>query len=121
MPQGRLVGIYDADGGIFGELRYVIGRAAGRAHCALCDITHGSLAKKPGFRALEASLGLPFVLRHRNELSAAERAASEDSLPCVLLDDGAELKIVLGPDELDKIDGDVAAFSTALERALRAG
>ena len=31
---------YNADGGIVGEVRYVIGHLLGTAECALCDITH---------------------------------------------------------------------------------
>ena len=37
----RLVGVYNANGGIVGELSYVLGKVKGSAHCALCDISHG--------------------------------------------------------------------------------
>ena len=33
-------GVYHADGGIMGELRYVIGAVFQGNHCSLCDITH---------------------------------------------------------------------------------
>ena len=46
-----LVAVYHADGGVRGELSYVLGRLLGTAHCALCDITHrGSAASPPGTR-----------------------------------------------------------------------
>lgn len=37
----RLVGVYDADGTVLGELSYFVKARLGRAHCSLCDITHG--------------------------------------------------------------------------------
>ena len=37
----KLIGIYDADGGIFGEIKYFAGKIFANQHCSLCDITHG--------------------------------------------------------------------------------
>ena len=46
------MGVYDADGGLLGELAYLTGRILGIAHCALCDITlnhlQGWLQETPG-------------------------------------------------------------------------
>ena len=39
----RLIGVYDANGTLSGELAYWIGARLGRRHCSLCDITHGSV------------------------------------------------------------------------------
>ena len=47
-PIERLIGVYDADGGLRGELAYVLGHLAGRAECALCDITHSAVRKECG-------------------------------------------------------------------------
>ena len=35
-PTERLVGVYDADGGIRGEVAHVLGHLVGRTECALC-------------------------------------------------------------------------------------
>ena len=40
---GELVGVYHADGGLLGELRYAYGKVRGTAHCSLCDITHATV------------------------------------------------------------------------------
>jgi hypothetical protein len=72
----RYLGIYDADGGLAGELRYVIGHLLGTIQCALCDITHSPVRRKPAWDRMVAELGIPFDLRHRNELTAIERAAT---------------------------------------------
>jgi hypothetical protein len=41
-----LIGVYNADGGTAGELRYVARKAVGRGHCALCDITHRGFTQR---------------------------------------------------------------------------
>ena len=33
-------GVYHADGGLIGELKYVAGALFKGQHCSLCDITH---------------------------------------------------------------------------------
>ncbi len=79
-----LVGIYDADGGIVGELKYAYGKVRGRAHCALCDITHGynPLGKTSWKQALAES-AVKIKMIHRNHADAAQLAAAK-SLPCLL-------------------------------------
>lgn len=66
----EVVGVYDADGGLLGELRYVLGKILGRAHCGLCDVTHAALRQKPEWTAMVGRLGVPVALLHRNEVSA---------------------------------------------------
>jgi hypothetical protein len=47
----RLVGVYNANGSVGGELAYFIGARLGRAHCALCDITHGLVRERATWKA----------------------------------------------------------------------
>jgi hypothetical protein len=86
----RLAMIYDADGGLVGEVRYVVGHLLGRAECALCDITHGPVSRKRDFDALVAELeaqGHRVEVHHRNEQRDGQAAASAGKLPCVLVSD----------------------------------
>lgn len=106
----RLIGIYEADGSLLGELSYVVGKLLGRRHCALCDITHGAVKKKPEFVALEERLPLPIELLHLDERTPAQREASEGHTPCVLLEDDDGLRVVLTAEDLDRCEGDVACF-----------
>jgi hypothetical protein len=115
-----LVGVYDADGGAVGELRYVVGHLLGRAECSLCDITHGRLRRKAEFDALRDRLGVPFDVVHRNERSAAVAAATGDALPCVLAVTSAGLVPLLDRDELRACGGDVARFESALRATVTA-
>ncbi len=113
----RLTGVYDADGGVRGELAYAIGKVRGTAHCALCDITHRTVRMRPQWRGFTAGLGVPFDLVHRDERSPEVRRASEGRLPCVLAHNADGLQVLLGPAELDRLHGDVAATAEALHAA----
>ena len=55
-----IVGVYDADGTVTGELRYWFGARVGTAHCALCDISHGTFRAKSAWRDLVASARVTF-------------------------------------------------------------
>jgi hypothetical protein len=115
-----LVGVYNADGGLAGEARYVFGKLLGTAHCGLCDITHSPLRRKPEWDVMVARLGLPFTLLHLNELDAdVSGAVAEHGAPVVLgrLADGS-VALVLGPEELDRLGGSVAAFEASARTAL---
>ena len=118
-----LTGIYHADGTVLGELRYWVGARLGRAHCALCDITHGSVREKPAWRTASATLPVPFRAVHLDERSPAETAASEGRTPCVLAHTARGAEVLLGPAELQACEGDPGRLVDALQRALtgRAG
>jgi hypothetical protein len=115
----ELVGVYDADGGVAGELRYVVGHLLGRAECGLCDITHGTLRRKPAWDAMAARLGVPFTLVHRNERTPEVAAATADALPCVVAVTEAGVVPVLDAAALSSCGGDVVAFESKLTMALR--
>ena len=117
----RLVAVYDAAGGILGELRYVAGRLAGTAHCSLCDITHRRIRPKGEWVGLVARLATPLVVVHRNERADAVRAASAGQLPCVLAESGGRLVLLLGPGDLEACAGDVDDFAARLVAAARRG
>jgi hypothetical protein len=128
----RILGVYDADGGLSGELRYVIGHLLGTAECALCDITHSPLGRRRSWDRMVAALDIPFDLRHRNELTGAEtRALQALELPVVVgLEgpvprNGADVpsgsltaRVLLDRTALQGCAGDVGAFHAALSRTL---
>lgn len=118
MSVHKLTGIYHADGGLVGELRYVIGKLRGTSHCALCDITHGATRKKPGFERCEAALPLPLELVHLNERSPEVRAFTEGKTPCVVGHTAEGLVMLLSAQELETMQGSVQAFEAALRQAL---
>ena len=116
----EFVGVYDADGGIAGEAKYVVGHLLGRLECALCDITHGPVWRKKSFDVFRARLGVPFAVVHRNERSPEGEAATRDTLPCVVAKTASEWVVVLGRDELSAFGGEVDELERGLEQALAA-
>jgi len=116
------VGVYDADGGVRGEVSYVVGKMLGTAHCALCDVTHAGVARKRAWDRMVSYFGVPFALLHRNEMPAdITRAVSGSGLAIVLarLDDES-LEVVLTAEQLEELGGDVAEFQEAVGAALAA-
>ena len=111
----RLIGVYNADGGIVGELKYFFGHLIGIAKCELCDITHSPVRRKASWDRLAGELkteyGLDFALKHLNERTEAETKASAGKEPCVLAEyaDGS-LGMFLDRQELREVKGDVARF-----------
>jgi hypothetical protein len=118
-PIRGLVGVYDADGSVRGELAYFIGARLGRAHCALCDITHGLLRERDDWKACRAALPVPFDTYHRDDQPEAVRTAAAGRAPVVLVDTEHGLEVLLGPDALEACDGSVAALSAGIDAAVR--
>lgn len=122
-PVVEVVGVYDADGGVVGELTYVVGHLLGRTTCSLCELTHGSLRRRPEWDAMVDRLPVPVRLVHRNEATGDERAAwSVSGLPAVVgrRADGTHT-VLLGPTGLAALHGSVPAFEQALLDALSVG
>ena len=97
----RLVGVYNADGTIRGEIAYVVGKVLGRAHCGLCDITHGAVSQRPEWKTCRAGLPVPFDTFHRNDQPDGARPLTEGCLPAVLAETDTGFVHLVGPAELD--------------------
>lgn len=116
----RLVGVYDADHTLRGEVSYWVGARLGRAHCALCDITHGAFRERKDWQACRAELTVPFDTFHRDDQPLEVRDAAEGLVPVVLAETTVGHVVLLGPAQLEECAGSVDAFSAALDRALGA-
>lgn len=118
-----LIGVYKADGGLLGELSYVLGHLIGIRECSLCDITHSPIKKKGEFKAFEkrllADFDISVRLVHMNERTDSELKASEGREPCVLLqhEDGS-LSMFLDFVELKAVDGSVKSFEKLVRSRL---
>ena len=117
----RVVGVYDANGGLLGEAAYVWGKVRGTRHCALCDITHGRVRRRPEWDRMVADLGVPVDLLHLNEMPADVRqAVAACGAPVVLARTGDRLLPLLVGAELDALDGSVARLGDLLRARLAA-
>lgn len=119
-PVLRLIGVYDAVGTLRGEVSYWVGARLGRAHCSLCDITHGVVKERSDWRACRDELPVPFETYHRDDQPAAVRAAAEGVVPVVMAETPVGMVLLMGPAALEACAGSVEAFSSALDRALAA-
>lgn len=120
--QTRLVGVYRADGGLVGELRYLVGHYLRGESCSLCDITHSPWRRKAEWDAEAAALDMPFDLLHLNELDPGLAAFVGDRAACVVLeqtrDGSVDRTLLISNDELAKTEGSVSAFFTLLRERL---
>lgn len=107
----RLVGVYNADGGIIGELTYVLGKIRGVTHCGLCDITHGrSPFPRRDWTDALGSLPLPMETVHLNEMDTPTARAAGGTSPVVVYLDGENDRILMDPVDLDACGGRVDDF-----------
>jgi hypothetical protein len=116
----QLIGVYHANGSWRGELAHVLGRLSGRAHCSLCDITHGVLRRRRSFDACVATLPVGFDLVHLDDRSDDVAAASEGRAPCVLARTRTGLVVLLDADDLASCHGDPARLRDGIDRAIAA-
>ncbi len=117
----EFVGVYNADGGVRGEVRYVVGHLLGRAECALCDITHSPVRRKKQWDRFVVDRGVPWRLLHLNEMPAdVATLVAQAGSPLVLARTDHGLQVVLTPGDLAALDGSVERFAAALASATAA-
>jgi hypothetical protein len=114
----RLSMVYDADGTVLGELWYVVGHLLGRAHCDLCDITHGGVRRKAAFDDLVAALPVPVAVLHRDEQPADLAASTEGRLACVVAHTAHGMEVLVDRDELAACDGSVDRLAAVVRDRL---
>lgn len=112
----RLVGVYDADGTVRGELAYWVGARLGRRHCALCEITHGSVRERTEWKTCQAGLPVAFDTFHRNDQPDAVRSAAGGQAPVVVAETDAGHVLLLAATERVRWIGDVDEARTARMR-----
>lgn len=113
----RLVGVYDADTTLRGELSYWVGARLGRRHCSLCEITHGSVRQRPEWKACQAGLPVPFDTYHRNDQPDPVRAAAEGQSPVVVAETDTGHVALLDAGDLAACDGSIDRLVEAIEQS----
>ncbi len=101
MSDEQIVGIYAADGGWRGELRYVLGVIAGGEHCSLCDITHGWYPLgRPAWKKACATAPFELLLIHRDRADPAQLEAAA-TLPAIIAGKEGSWRLLVDSGELD--------------------
>ena len=111
--------MYDADGTALGELSYFLRARIGRAHCALCDVTHGRIRERADWRACRDALPVTFATYHRDDQPERIRTVTNGRAPVVVAEmtDGGVV-VLLGPDELERCGGSPERLVEAVEQAV---
>jgi len=121
--RGTLIGVYNADGGIVGEISYVLGHLIGIRSCSLCDISHSPIKKKAAFKELEQHLlsehGIMVRMIHLNERNECETKASEGREPCMLLEyPDQSISMFLDSTDLKALSGSVSSLKKLITSRL---
>ena len=112
----EVVGIYNADGTIGGELSYALAKLARRGSCELCDVTHGwnPRGKRSWKAAVEQSeLNLTFI--HRDE-ALPEQLAAAGQLPAVVIANDDGWRVIMTSSEFAEFKSDPGALIAETER-----
>ncbi len=114
----RLSMVYDAEGGVAGEVSYVVRHLLGRARCDLCDITHGGVRRKAAFDALLAELPVPAEVLHRNQQPPDLADFTRGGLACVVAHTAAGLELLVDRATLASAGGRVEHLADLLTARL---
>jgi hypothetical protein len=111
-------GIFQANGGLIGEVSYMVGKLTGKSHCSLCDITHGRWSEKSEMVDCRESSEAPFLLVHLNEQSDALAAFTAKKTPCVVAElTNGEFVMLLDSEKLESCVGEFSSFEAAFNAA----
>ena len=107
----ELIGVYDADSTLLGEISYWVGARLGTTHCSLCELTHGLFTKKSEWKQCAESLTIPFHLFHRDDAPQDVIAALASEFPAVLQRTTEGVTVILTKEELERFDGRTSDFA----------
>jgi hypothetical protein len=111
----EFLGVYDIDRGRRAEVAYVVGHLLGTRNCALRDVTHSTMRRKPEWDEMVRNLGVPFTLRHRDEMPAeVTQALGDHALPAVLGRFGSSMGVLLPAEDVALANGSVTELETLL-------
>ena len=113
-----MYGVYHADGGLLGELRYVMGVAFRGQHCSLCDITHSVAWEKGEMKKWRKTSEIPFHLVHLNERPEEVKQATEGKTPCIVAKTSSGFVMLATDEELTTFRGSVQRLKDHIERQL---
>lgn len=120
----RVIGIYNARGTLRGELSYLLQRTFAGKHCALCDITHGSVRRRPSWdrcvTSFSSDSGIIVDLLHLDEVPAELKQVTDFAVPAVYLQrTNNSFALALGPNELEMCGHSPEQLFTMLNQKLQ--
>ena len=119
----KLIGVYDADATLWGEMSYWVGARFGVRHCSLCDITHSLFREKSQWREckskLDTELDVEFETFHRNDQPDDVRVCIDGKYPAVVMrsDDGV-VSMFMNASEIETCGASPEQFVAEISRKL---
>ena len=114
----KLIGVYNANGGLIGELSYVLGKLLGTRSCSLCSLSHDLIREKQHFKSWRQSLPIDFDLLHLNELDERVLKTVDGRVPCVVWVEGEQMGEILTDEDLRQMNGNEALLMSAVDEWL---
>lgn len=116
---GTLLIVYNADEGLFAALGDAVHKALSpdTYACPLCAVSYGAMRMRPAWRDHLRRLPQETRFFHRQDFRRAYPALADLPLPAILLDDGAESRVLLDAATLHSMH-DAGELIEALDRAL---
>ena len=112
-----MLGIYNDNGGIIGEIKNFAGKFFANQHCSLCDITHGKA--KNEWAKCEKNLPITIDFIHLNERNEAVKKYTNGVTPCVIGKTATGYVTVVTKYEMNETNGNVAEFEALIKKKLK--
>ena len=110
--------IYNAEGSVTGELKYLYKKYFKDIKCSMCDITHGVFTQKKKWTNKCLSSILNIECLHLDELPNDIKDLVINKAPCVVSQVNSKNKIIINNKELANMSGDVDSFFSHLDKVV---
>ena len=107
--------IYNAEGSIIGELKYLLLKYFYGFKCSMCEITHNSFSEKKEWSKLVSNSSYNIEAVHLDEQPDDLHQFSNGKAPCVVAKSNKSFKFIFTNDELNSFRGDAQKFFNKLD------
>ena len=111
--------IYNAEGSIFGELKYLYNKYVRDIKCSMCDITHNTLSEKKEWKNRCMVSHLKIECLHLDELPKDIENLVEGNTPCVVAKTSSTNEIIIENKELIAMKGNVDSFFNHIHKIIK--
>ena len=110
--------IYNAEGSIFGELKYLYNKFIRDIKCSMCDITHNTLSEKREWKKRCTVSPFKIECLHLDELPKDIENLVEGNTPCVVSKTSSTNEIIIENKELIAMKGNVDSFFNHIHKII---
>ena len=116
--KAKIYCIYNAEGSIFGELKYLYKKYTKNIKCSMCDITHNIFSEKSEWK--NKCIISPFKIEclHLDELPKNIKNLVTGNTPCVVTKKNSINEIIINNEELIDMRGNVDSFFNHLHKII---